>query len=237
MAKFCMAILYCEKPLHHWSYALKSSFTKSWNRITVKFWSQCLQYLQNNLEIFMHHLAFAVPLLETDNISPICQYIINVWTALMTCTLKNRDLLVASSDKISIFNLGQTEHCSARGDGPRCAQHRALISFLWCSPTQRTRETELNRLNHRDFPLHTLSFAWWVPHVQVAFSSEPSRNLLCATILDIISTSRAYVLSLRRARSPPPHAAQDPARAAADPSTFWWFTSQWVSFRATGFSY
>ena len=63
------------------------------------------------------------------------------------------------------------------------------------------------------FPLHTLSFARLVPHTHVAFSSEPSRNLLCATILDIISTRYAYVLSLRRARSPPPHDARDRARA------------------------
>ena len=71
------------------------------------------------------------------------------------------------------------------------------------------RETELNRLNDRDFPLHALSFAWSVPHAQVAFSSEPSRNLLYATILCIISTSYAYVLSLRRARSPQQHDARD----------------------------
>ena len=42
----------------------------------------------------------------------------------------------------------------------------------------------------------------------------------CATILDIISTRYAYVLSLRRARSPPRHDARDRARAAAGPSTF-----------------
>ena len=49
------------------------------------------------------------------------------------------------------------------------------------------------------FPLHTLSFARLVPHTHVAFSSEPSHNLLCATILDIISTSYANVLSQARA--------------------------------------
>ena len=69
----------------------------------------------------------------------------------------------------------------------------------------------------RDFPLHELIFARLVPRAQVAFSSEPSRNLLCATILDIISTCCAYILSLRRARSPPRHAAWDRARAAAGP--------------------
>ena len=44
-----------------------------------------------------------------------------------------------------------------------------------------------------------------VPSTHVAFSSKPSRNQLCSTILEIILTSYAYVLSLRNARSPPPH--------------------------------
>ena len=41
------------------------------NRVTVKFLSQYMQYLQRYLEIFIHHAAAAVPLLETDNISPV----------------------------------------------------------------------------------------------------------------------------------------------------------------------
>ena len=80
--------------------------------------------------------------------------------------------------------------------------------------------TELNRLNDRDLPIHALSFARLVPPAQAAFSIEPSRNLLRATILDIMSTSFVSVLSLRRAQSSPPHAARDCARAAAGPSTF-----------------
>ena len=40
-----------------------------------------------------------------------------------------------------------------------------------------------------------IEFCFVGSRAQVAFSSEPSRNLLCATILDIISTSCAYVLS------------------------------------------
>ena len=118
---------------------------------------------------------------------------------LMACTWKYRVLLAAFWDKISIFHLGQTELRSARGDGLLRTPHRALISFIWCCATQWTRETELNRLNYRDFPLHVLNFARLVPREQVTFSSEPSRNLLCATILDIILTCCAYVLSLRRA--------------------------------------
>ena len=55
--------------------ALKSSFAWSWNRVSGKFWSQYLEYLQNYLEIFIRHLAAAVPFLEssveTNNISPV----------------------------------------------------------------------------------------------------------------------------------------------------------------------
>ena len=49
--------------------------------------------------------------------------------------------------------------------------------------------------------LHALSFAWLVPRAQVVFSSKPSRNLLCATILDILSTSCAHMLFLHHERS------------------------------------
>ena len=137
---------------------------------------------------------------------------------------KNRVLLSAFWDKISIF------YFWPNGPWRAVMVHSArrialLFSFIWCRATKWTRSTELNRLNDRDFPLHALSFARSVPGAQVAFSSEPSCNLLCATILDIISTSCAYVLSLRRVRSPPPHAARDSARAAVGPSTFWWRAS------------
>ena len=44
----------------------------------VKFWSQYLQYLQSYLEIFICFLAAAVPLLETDNMSLVCRYIIKI---------------------------------------------------------------------------------------------------------------------------------------------------------------
>ena len=65
-----------------------------------------------------------------------------------------------------------------------------------------------------------LNFAPLVPCVQVAFLSEPSRNLLCVTVLDINLTRYAYMLSLRRTRSPQRKDARGLARAAAGPSTF-----------------
>ena len=114
---------------------MQPSFALSWNRVTVKIWSQYLHYLQNYLETFVCHLAAAVPVLETDNISPVCPYIVGIWSILMACTWKNRVQLAAFWDKKSIFPLGQTEHLLARDDGPFCAPHHALNSFIWCNAT------------------------------------------------------------------------------------------------------
>ena len=81
MADFAAVILQCEKPLHHCSDAFESSFSLGWNRVTVKSFSQYLQYLRSYLEIFTPHLAAAVLLLKTDNTSPVCRYvIIIIWS-------------------------------------------------------------------------------------------------------------------------------------------------------------
>ena len=59
-------------------------------QVTVKFWSQYLQYLQSYLEIFIRHLAAAVPLLESDKWStawrddgplcaPHCPFVNFIW--------------------------------------------------------------------------------------------------------------------------------------------------------------
>ena len=159
MANFAKVLLQCEKPLHHGSDALTSSFALSKNRVTVKIWSQYLQYLQSYLEMF-------IPLAKNR------QYItcLSIYYRDMACF----DELHLSKSRSACSELGQN--------------------------------TELNRLNDGDFPLHALRFARAVPRAQVAFLSEPSRNL------DIISTRCAYTLSYRRARSPQPHAARDRAR-------------------------
>ena len=94
----------------------------------------------------------------------------------------------------------------------------------------RAESTEQSR-----FPPPCIEFALSVPRAQVAFSSESSCNLLCATILDIRSTSCAYCSHFGarvrrrhklRACSSPPQAARDRARAAAGPSIFWRHASQ-----------
>ena len=61
--------------LQQWFCSVTSPCIFEWNRVTVKIWSQYLQYLQSYLEIFIRHFAAARPLLETDNISPVCRYI------------------------------------------------------------------------------------------------------------------------------------------------------------------
>ena len=96
----------------------------------MKNWSQYLQYLQSYLEIFICHLAAAVLLLETDIYSKFVDILSRYDLFLWLVPEKNCVLLVAFWDKRSIFHLGQTEFRSARGDGPICAQHHALISFV-----------------------------------------------------------------------------------------------------------
>ena len=69
----------------------------------MKFWSQYLQHLQSYLEIFMRHLAAAEPLLETNNISPVCRHIMEICPVLMTCTEKIAFCLQRSGTKYRYF--------------------------------------------------------------------------------------------------------------------------------------
>ena len=73
----------------------------------MKFWSLYLQYLQRHFEIVISHLAAAVPLMETDDISLVCLYIIKICPVLTACIWKNRVLLAAFWNKISIFHFAQ----------------------------------------------------------------------------------------------------------------------------------
>ena len=110
-----------------------------------------------------------------------------------------------------MVHLGQVEHHLALTRRSVMVHSERSITLLLASfdvalPIEREK-IKLNRLNYRDYPLHALIFAWLVLRVQVTFSSEPSCNLLGATILNIMSTNCAYVLSLLRARSQQQHAA------------------------------
>ena len=94
------------------------------------------------------------------------------------------------------------------------------------------REIEHNRLNNGDFP-----------HSLILLSLSPARSSSfrvsdrTSTILDIIWTSCAHVLSLRGVPSPPPHAARDRAHATASVSTFRLCVSQWIPLHAAKCSY
>ena len=94
------------QPLLCWSNTLKSAFSHSRIIIILKIWCQCLLFVQSYLENFLCHQAAAVPVLPTDNLSPVCRYITEIWPVLMACTWKNRVLLAAFWVKISIFHLG-----------------------------------------------------------------------------------------------------------------------------------
>ena len=139
MANFAAVILQCEKPLHHQSDALTSCFALSGNRVTVKIWSQYLQYLQIYLEIFICHLSAAMTLLEIDSISPVCRYIIEIY---MPCF----DELHLKKSRSACSVLGQnmfkyryfiwakwsTARRAVIKIGPLCTPHRALIGFIKC---------------------------------------------------------------------------------------------------------
>ena len=94
------------QPLHCWSHTLKSAFARSRKIAILKVWNQCLLFVQSYLENFLCHQAAAVPVLPTDNLSPVCRYITEIWPVLMACTWKNRVLLAAFWVKISIFHFG-----------------------------------------------------------------------------------------------------------------------------------
>ena len=80
-------ILQCGQPLHRWSNKLKLAFATSRKMAILKILSRCLLYAQS--WNFLCHIAAAVPVLPTDNISPVCRYIfIEIWPVLMALYLK-----------------------------------------------------------------------------------------------------------------------------------------------------
>ena len=103
-------------------------------------------------------LAAAVPLLEIDNISLVCRYIIEICPVLMACTWKNRVLLAAFWDKISIFHLGQTEHLPTCAEASTCGQvrARAWVQVLQNSGSQ--------MVVLRFTTLSAQSCQWWCQH-------------------------------------------------------------------------
>ena len=98
---FCSVRSPCITEAMYWSHPSHGAETELLWAETVLLWvtwSQYLQYLQSYLEIFISHLAAAVSLFEINNISLVCQYIIEIWPVSMACTWKNRDLLAAARE-------------------------------------------------------------------------------------------------------------------------------------------
>ena len=113
-----------------------------------------------------------------------------------------------------------------------------LASFDVALPSEREKPSWIDwRIEISSSTRWVLLTAQSIPRAQVASSSEPSRYLLCATILYIISTSCVYMLSRQRARSQQPHASRDRARAPVGPSTFWRLANRCLSLRAAACSY
>ena len=98
----------------------------------LKIWSSYLLYALSCFEISFVTSRLKCPCSKLQYITDLSRYYRD-----MICFDDLKKLRSACSiwDKISIFHLGQTEHRSARCDGPHCALHRALINFTWSVPT------------------------------------------------------------------------------------------------------
>ena len=76
----------CQKPLHHWSNALKSSFAKNLDRATVKFRSLTVTALFAKLSWNFHRSLSSCSALAGNQQYITGQYIIEVWPVLMACS-------------------------------------------------------------------------------------------------------------------------------------------------------
>ena len=100
----------------------------------MKFWSQFLQYWRRCLEIFIRHFAAAVPLLETDNISQVCWYIIKICPVSMACAWKNHVLLAAFWDKNLDISLGPNGalHCAQQWSTVSAESRSYWLHLMLC---------------------------------------------------------------------------------------------------------
>ena len=102
----------------------------------MQIWTWCLLYVQSYLEIS----SLSLPLSCCSALAVNQQYItcLSIYYLDMICFdglyLKNklcpacRDPMIW--DKMAIIHLGHIEHSLALCDGPLCAQHCSLISFI-----------------------------------------------------------------------------------------------------------
>ena len=86
---FCSVRSPCVTEAMHWSHRSHRAAEFLWN-FGVSTCSIC--------KFILNHLVAAVPLVETNNISPVCPYIVEIWPVLIACTWKIRVLLAAFWD-------------------------------------------------------------------------------------------------------------------------------------------
>ena len=200
IANLTKVILQCGQPLHCWSDILKSAFAQSRKLAILKIWSWCRLYLQK-----YHPSLICCSARAADR-----QYItgLSIYYRDMTCFdglyLKHRVCFQRCMTKYWYFTWDKRS-TARRAVMVHSTRRIALIlaSFKVAIPSKSKKPSWID-WTIKIFPraLNILFFARSVPLAHNAFSSEPSRNLLCVTILGIISTSGccASVLSLRGAR-------------------------------------
>ena len=191
-------------------------------------WSQYLQYVQSYLEIFICHLAATVPLLETHNTSPVSRYFVDseIWPVLMAWIRKNSVLLAAFQRAVMVHWLHSARHITL-----------LLASFDVTLPIELEKPSWIDRTIGIS-PSTRWGLLSEFPALRLRF--RVSHHAIYCVLLSLTSCwpfVNTSLLSFLRARSLPPHAARDRARAATGPSTFWRRASQWVSHRAPGCTY
>ena len=158
---------------------------------TVKFWSQYLQYLQSYLKIFISHLASAVPLLETNNISLVCRYIIEIWHVLWIVPEKIAFLLQRSGTKNRYF-IWAKRSTPWRAVMVHSARSIALLFALFDVAQQLALPSECKKPTWMDWTIKISPYTRWV--LLDWFLARRSRFRVShhTTILNIISTSCAW---------------------------------------------
>ena len=196
-----------------------------------KFWSQHLQYWRRYLEIFIRHFAAAVPLLKTDNISPVYQNVIEICPVLIIgwrVPEKIMFYLLCSETKYRYFIWAK------RSTARRAAMvHSARsIAFLLASfdvvlPSEREQPSWI------DWKIEiSPSTRWGLLSLSPARRSSfrVSHHTTYCVLLSLTSyrpdvhTCSHFGVRVRRR-----HMQRERESATAGPLTFWQRVSQWVS--------
>ena len=157
----------------HWSHPLHKAETELlWN-----FGVSTCSIFKSYLEIFICHLVAAVPLLETDNTSLVCQYTIEMWSVLMACSS-----LVPERIAFCLQHSRTKHRYSAMKHSARSiwASRSYFLHFVLRYLVNSRNQAESTELLW--FPPPSVEFCL-VCSAQVEVLSKSSRNILCAMIL------------------------------------------------------